>query len=241
MSAHEEYLDDIALLALGGLTEPQANAVRAHLAQCEPCSAEYDSFREVADVLPLAAPAPESMPGPEIKARVMAGIQAQPSAREPIRAAAARRAHGRAAVLPAYLLAAACLAAAILFGARYERLNRQLMHANAIVADVTAPDASHFNVIGGQIIRRADHIYLAMGTAPPPPRGKVYQAWTLPVGSKRMAPSVTFVPKNGHVLLRLPVDALRVAAIAVSAEPPGGSTQPTSKPLFVVLFKASKA
>jgi anti-sigma-K factor RskA len=75
-----------------------------------------------------------------------------------------------------------------------------------------------------------------MHDAPALPPGKVYQAWTLPAGSKKMAPSVTFTPKGGRILLRLPVNASRIAAVAVSVEPAGGSPQPTSKPVFVVLF-----
>jgi len=74
-----------------------------------------------------------------------------------------------------------------------------------------------------------------MRDLPPPPRGKVYQAWTLPKGSKDMAPSVTFEPDSqGVAIVALPADARITTAVAVSVEPEGGSKQPTSKPVLVV-------
>lgn len=228
MSAHEQFLDDIAMLALGALEPAQAAAVRDHIAQCDACAQEYRRLREVAAVLPLAASSdPISPPGDVVKRRIMR-IAAPP------RAAAAPRLF----VMPAYLFAAACLAAALVLGVLYTQLNSRIGQQNAVIADLTSPAAQHFSITGGQVVRSGGDVYIAMRNISAPPNGKVYQAWTLPVGSKRMAPSVTFVPQNGRVLLRLPVDARRIAAVAVSVEPRGGSAQPTSKPLFVVLFKA---
>lgn len=222
MSAHDEYVDDLALLALGALPAEEARRVRAHMAQCEACTAEYVRLREAADVLPLAGPLPDAAaPSAALKQRVMAGI-------EP------RRRTGF--VTPPYVLAAACLIAAIIMGALYAQVSRRAADQSAVIADITSPAAQHYKVAGGQVLRSGERVYIAMRSAPPLPAGKVYQAWTLPQGSKRMAPSVTFVPLNGRVLLRLPVNARQIAAVAVSVEPAGGSAQPTSKPVFVVLF-----
>lgn len=222
MSAHDEYVDDLALLALDALPADEARRVRAHMAQCEACTAEYVRLREAADVLPLAGPLPDAAaPSAALKQRVMAGI-------EP------RRRTGF--VTPPYVLAAACLIAAIIMGALYAQVSRRAADQSAVIADITSPAAQHYKVAGGQVLRSGERVYIAMRSAPPLPAGKVYQAWTLPQGSKRMAPSVTFVPQNGRVLLRLPVNARQIAAVAVSVEPAGGSAQPTSKPVFVVLF-----
>ncbi|MBV8364599.1 MAG: anti-sigma factor [Candidatus Eremiobacteraeota bacterium] len=85
------------------------------------------------------------------------------------------------------------------------------------------------------MIRRNDHLYIAMDGMPLPPKGHVYQAWTEHVGAQKMAPSVTFMPdRSGVALVSLPVNASTVAAIAVSVEPDGGSKAPTTKPEFVV-------
>lgn len=219
MNAHDEYVDDLALLALGALPADEAARVRAHMAQCEACTAEYVRLREAADVLPLAGPLPDAAaPSAALKRRIMAGT---------------RRV---GFVTPPYMLAAACLIAAIIMGALYAQVSRRAADQSAVIADVTSPAAKHYAVAGGQVLRTGDRVYIAMRNAPALPAGKVYQAWTLPQGSKRMAPSVTFVPDKGRVLLRLPVNATHIAAVAVSVEPAGGSAQPTSKPVFVVLF-----
>lgn len=225
MNAYDEYIDDIAMLAIGALSEPAAVDVRAHIEHCETCVREYARLCEVVNVLPLAA-GPLAAPPASLKKRVMAIAQT--------------RARARSHVLP-YLAAAACLIAAIVMGALYARVNQRAAEQNTTIADLASPASQRYHVAGGEVVRGGGHIYIVLRNLPTPPSGKVYQAWTLPSGSKRMAPSITFLPKNGSVLLRLPVNARRVSAVAVSAEPPGGSAQPTSKPLFVVLFKASKA
>ena len=69
---------------------------------------------------------------------------------------------------------------------------------------------------------------------PPLPKGKVYQAWTLPKGAKAVQPSLTFSPNaDGVAVVALPVDASKVGAVAVSVEPEGGSKTPTTTPTFV--------
>lgn len=224
MNGHEAVLDDLALLALDALGEQEAAAARAHLAQCDACAAEYRRMRAVADVLPLAAD-PESPPSATLKARIMATTQPAPA---PLRAV-------RRNPYP-YFAAAACLALAVLFGVLYGVQNGRVQRQNAIIADLVSPASQRYPVRTGEVVRHGGRVYIAMRDVPAPPRGKVYQAWTLPKGSKRMRPSVTFLPSGGQVLLQLPVDARNVGAVAVSVEPSGGSTQPTSTPVFVVKF-----
>jgi anti-sigma-K factor RskA len=103
-----------------------------------------------------------------------------------------------------------------------------------MVADIVAPDAQHFTVSSGEVIRHGGHVYFALSALPALPKGKVYQAWTLAKGAKNVAPSVTFVPAAGGVaIVALPENAADIAAVAVSVEPEGGSKTPTTKPTFV--------
>ncbi|MHB8146188.1 MAG: anti-sigma factor, partial [Vulcanimicrobiaceae bacterium] len=170
--------------------------------------------------------------------------------------AAAAPIKNRAIVWPAYLVAAACFAIALvstlvnlsLVGqlrqaqttvAQLDRnssgLARSLAQERTTLADIMDDNAQRFPVNGGDVVRVRDKLYITMHDVPAPPRGKVYQAWTLPKGSNAMAPSVTFVPDHhGVAVISLPVDARQTAAVAVSIEPDGGSKQPTSKPTFVV-------
>jgi hypothetical protein len=47
-------------------------------------------------------------------------------------------------------------------------------------------------------------------------------------------PSVTFSPdRNGTAIVSLPVDAATIGGVAVNVEPAGGSTAPTTKPIFL--------
>jgi anti-sigma-K factor RskA len=114
-------------------------------------------------------------------------------------------------------------------------LARDLAYQRTTLADLVSPASQRYDVDHGQVVRHGKRLYLAMDALPAPPKGKVYQAWTLRTGATRMSPSVTFVPNAGGVaVVPIPVDASSIAAVAVSIEPDGGSKQPTSAPTFVL-------
>lgn len=221
----DALLDDVAMLAIGALTEEEAAPVRAHLASCDACRAEYARLRSVAAVLPLAGAETPAAPSALLKRRIMTAIV-------PEMPAQVRRTRSKGVLLP-YLLAAACLAIAAIFGGLYASLLHASSDEHTTLADLMSPASQRYAVKDGEVVRHGDRIYLAMRGLPPPPPGKVYQAWTLPAGSKTVVPSVTFAPSGGSVIVRLPVNAASIAAVAVSVEPKGGSKQPTSTPMFV--------
>ncbi len=102
------------------------------------------------------------------------------------------------------------------------------------LTDLVAPDAKRYVVADGSVVVRGGHVYFAFSKLPALPRGKVYQAWTIAKGAKTPAPSVTFTPNaDGVAVVALPADAGKLAAVAVSVEPDGGSKAPTTKPTFV--------
>ncbi len=103
-------------------------------------------------------------------------------------------------------------------------------------ADLTATDAQRYPIGFGTIIRRGERLYVALTALPPIPAGKVYETWTVMKGAKllKLTPGPTFTPsRDGTNVLRLPVAASKVIAVAVTVEPQGGSRIPTSKPLFL--------
>jgi anti-sigma-K factor RskA len=257
MNAHETMLDDVAAYALGVLPADEARMVAAHLETCEECREEYRLLRPAVTAVGIsaeacfdAATATDSVapPGPLLKKRVMRHIR--PNVGE-MRAV-------RPIVWPAYAVAAACLIVALVSGiinislnsqvhrlqnesAQLAALTHQLRVSNTqmrtALADLSAPDSQRYPVTDGEVVRHANRLYIAMNALPPPPKGKVYQAWTLHTGATQMSPSVTFVPNPGGVaVVPLPVNAAQVAAVAISVEPEGGSKQPTSKPTFVLKF-----
>jgi anti-sigma-K factor RskA len=236
MSAHDEMLDAVAAYALGALSPNDAAEVTAHLRDCEECRAEYRLLRPAVTAVAYSAEAcgdaaaGAAVASPLLKARIMKQVRGEvPRAR-------------RTVLWPAYAAAAACLALAIVAGlfdlSLNDRLNReraQVVEQNQTIADFMAPDARRHPFAGGEVLSHGPRLYIAMHDMPMPPRGKVYQAWTLSKGAKKVAPSMTFMPApTGMTVVRLPEAAARLAAVAVSIEPEGGSQQPTTKPIAVV-------
>lgn len=249
-STDHAMLDEVAVYALGTLPPAEARRVRAHIATCAQCREEYRKLRSTASLIGMSAETigdARSCPSTLLKPRIMSTIAKQSAA--PPAAAGPK-------MWPAYLVAAACLAIAIvssmvnisitsqnrqlraeLFRSADEtkKLAQTLNQSRTTIADLLSSDAKHYDVDGGQIVTRAGRVYIAMRSLPQPPHGKVYQAWTLAKGAKKVAPSYTFVPDpNGVAVIALPVDARSMAAVAISIEPEGGSKQPTSKPIALV-------
>jgi anti-sigma-K factor RskA len=67
---------------------------------------------------------------------------------------------------------------------------------------------------------------------PTPEGGRVYELWYQPSVGADMVPAGTFVPRNGTVVAPVQLGKSFVA-VAMSVEPPGGSPQPTTTPIFV--------
>jgi len=161
-----------------------------------------------------------------------------------------------AAAWPAYLVAAACFAIAIIssianisllgqlkqgqreiatLSERSRALARELVNERIALFDVLDSNARRYPVADGEIITHANRIYLALHALPEPPRGKVYQAWTLDKGATKLTASPTFLPDaRGIAFIILTADARSTTEVAVTLEPDGGSREPTSKPLLDV-------
>jgi DICT domain-containing protein len=260
MNQHDAILDDVAVYALGSLSALEAQRVRAHLESCPECRDEYEQLRPAVDAVAYSA---ESCPdqergaivaSPMLKTRIMEQVRRESAA--PAKSNVAEMRAVRPIVWPAYAVAAACLVIALITGiinisltdqvrqknadltqiqAHSRLLARDLAYQRTTLADLVSPDSQRYDVDHGQVVRHGKRLYLAMDALPAPPKGKVYQAWTLRTGSTRMSPSVTFVPNAGGVaVVPIPVDASSIAAVAVSIEPDGGSKQPTSAPTFVL-------
>lgn len=260
MTPHEAMLDDVAVYALGTLAPQDAQRVREHLRTCADCRSEYEQLRPAVDAVAYSAEScPDAERGavvasPQLKARIMQQVRRDAAAAPRSNVAEMRAV--RPIVWPAYAVAAACLIIALITGiidislndqlrqksadvsqieARSRVLARDLAYQRTALADLVAPDSQRYDVAHGQVVRHGKRLYLAMNALPAPPKGKVYQAWTLHAGATRMSPSVTFVPNpSGIAVVPIPADASAISAVAVGVEPDGGSKQPTSTPTFVL-------
>lgn len=253
MSAEREMmLENVALYALGVLPRAEIPLVVAFIANDGDARREYEELRAASDALAHVATEPvDSTRSARMKERLMARVRADAANGEIPR----RRTGGNPGLFWAAGLAAA---AALAFGIvsviqdvglrsdlaaaqrRVTTLQRQLATTARVAAqdrqtltDLLAPDAKRYEVAAGAVIVRGNHVYFAFSKLPALPRGRVYQAWTFVRGSSVPAPSVTFTPNsNGVAVVALPVDASRLAAIAVTVEPEGGSKAPTTKPII---------
>jgi hypothetical protein len=159
-------------------------------------------------------------------------------------------------VWPAYLVAAACFAIALIssianislldqlkqqrrefthLSARATALARSLTSERTALLDISDSRARRYDAGNGEVIARGGHIYLAVHSLPEPPRGEVYECWTLAKGATRVSASPTFLPDaRGAAIVLLPADARSTAEVSVTLEPDGGSREPTGKPLMDV-------
>jgi len=245
MNLHDdEFLDEVACLALGVLSGPEAETVAMHVRSCDSCRALYAELRPAADLIGYAAQNPEGadeIGAARRKRRIMASID------DSMQASQAAVTVRRRAYLPWAATAAALLIAAGVgiqnanLRNDYDRAARIAQQSSAQRTDLErnvfrllGPHAKRYVVLNGVIIAHDGHLYMAMHQLAPPPDGKVYQTWTLASGKKTMTPGRTFVPnRDGVAFVELGVSAYDVAAVAVSVEPAGGSRAPTSKPTFV--------
>jgi len=249
----ELMLENVALYALGVLPRAEIPLVAAFIAGDDAARREYEDLRAAADSIAHVAAEPvDSTRSARMKERLLARVREDAAA-----GTVARRRIGSAPGLVWGMGLAA--AASVVFGIvsviqdvglrsdlaatqrRTATLQTQLAQTERVGAndrraltDVVAPDAKRYDVAAGSVIVRAGHVYFAFSKLAALPRGRVYQAWTIPKGSKTPAPSLTFTPNpDGVAVVALPADAGKLAAVAVSVEPDGGSKAPTTKPTFV--------
>jgi anti-sigma-K factor RskA len=233
MSGHGAcpHRDDAGPWVLSALTEDNARAFAAHLETCPECRDEVAALQPVADVLPMAAP--QAVPPPELKARIMAVVEAEasllraagPEADRPPRARAPRRRRawlGRLRPVPATVLATALLALGVAGGV--------LVSGGS--DDVTTHPG--FGPRGTQVALRVDgdHGQLDLHGMPGAPAGRVYQVWLVTGQDRPRATHALFsVPADGRARVDIPDSLKGTDQVLVTAEPPGGSTAPTSAPV----------
>ena len=247
-------LESVALYALGVLPKEEAALVAAFIANDDQARREYLELRAAADALAFTAEEPvDSARSARMKERLMARVRSEASSS----VVQMRRTTG---TYPAWMWGTGLAAAAALvfslvtvaqdFTIRGElaatqrrnaSLTTQLAQSQRVagqdrrtLTDLLAPDARRYEVAAGSVVVRGSRVYFAFSKLAALPKGRVYQAWTLPKGAKNVEPSVTFTPNaDGVAVVALPVDATKVGAVALSVEPEGGSKAPTTTPTFV--------
>ena len=194
--------DLTAAYALDALDADEAEAYERHLSQCEECREQLAELSETSAALAYATVAP---PPP---ARLRAGILEKAGAERSNVVPLVRRSPWVSRGLAIAAAAVACVAVGL----------------GVSLSQSSKPQRSWTVSVGptGQAT-------LSVSGLPAAPSGKTYEAWIIPAsGAPQPAGlfpgSMNAVPLNGTVP--------KHAVVAVTVEPVGGSTKPTTTPIF---------
>jgi anti-sigma-K factor RskA len=232
--SHQQFEDELAAYLLDALTDEEARAFEAHLADCEHCQARERWLRSSIEVLPSSVEQVE--PPPALRERLLETVRAEaaPSIvkeRGAAPAASRRRRPGgwleRLALRPAMAAAAAAIlivAAGVTGFALGGGGGNETTTINA-QATPALPQAR------ASIERTGDHGVLRVENLPQR-RGHVYEVW-LARGKGKPVPSALFqVGRNGFGSAGIPDGLDDADVVMVTLEPAGGSLQPTTAPVL---------
>ncbi len=223
--SHERHRDDLAAYALGALEEAEAAELRRHLEGCEECRRQLRWLQPAVDLLPRAIP--QRDPPPRLRKRLMATVRAE--SRGAARGAAAR---GRRRDLGVLLRPATAVAAGAMLvagGVGGYLLHQPTEERPSVVA--ARPNQRLAPAASGTLERRDGSAILHVEGMPALARDQVYETWVQRGGS--VEPSSLFTlrrNRSGDAAIPGPLEG--ADAVLVTAEPRGGSAQPTSAPLL---------
>lgn len=247
-----------AAYALDALDAAERAEFEALLARSSDAQRDLAELRDVVSLLAYAAP--PAAPPASLRARILADAQrVRPLGAA--RSTVAERASDpprstRARTLVPYLALAASLAGLVVLGSRYaserdargtlsattDSLRQALASRDVIINALLAPDVEsvkltstdrppsarmYWNRTTGQVI-------LAAFQLPPARAGRTYQLWGIANDAAPVSLGTfnTLATGEGRHVATTPA-GLTIAVGAVTEEPAGGSTQPTSAPFLV--------
>jgi len=228
-----ERFDDLKeAYALGALSEEERREVEDYLGTHPELRAEVDDLRSVANLLALAPQDYE--PSPKLRRDLLNRISSSPDA-----APAAEPSPHRAGLWrlfgPGGLAAAAVLALVtvgmFVWNAALQEENQTLqgeLQGRQTYA-LEGPGAAQG--VQGEVVRLGDErAVLVAEDLPSPPEGETYEAWILREDVPE--PAGLFEPDDAGVAAAPIEGSIKGAdAVAVTVEPSGGSSSPTSAPL----------
>jgi anti-sigma-K factor RskA len=246
MSAHEQFADDLALLALGALQGDERLAVEKHLEECSSCRRELERLRGDMALLALSASGPA--PPRRSRERLLKAIAKEPRAQK----STERRASFLWTFLP-WLATAALLLLAGFFWQQSDRLSQQvarlqdqsaqqqaqLERAREVVSTLTSTDAMRVTLVAAQtppqpqgkaiyVRDRSSLIFLASNLPALPPQ-KAYELWLIPTNGAPI-PAGVFKPdaRGSATVIEPPLPAgVEAKTFAITVEPEQGSSTPT--------------
>ncbi len=240
--------------AVDALAGAERDQFEFHLNRCQQCANEVRGFRETTTRLALAVAA---TPPAGLRERVLAAVAITRQLPPEMPEAAARRSQPSRSARSigrgwyprlATAVAVAALAAAVALGITQATTQHQLNQAQAqnqaVASVLAAPDAqlaSRSTLAGGLatvVVSRSRHaLVITTSGLPALTGGKVYELWYLAPGNVRPAgllPAVT----HGQTAPLLAAHITAGDKMALTVEPAGGTSHPTTTPILVMSLPA---
>jgi anti-sigma-K factor RskA len=224
-NGHERRSDEIAAFLLGALGPGEAAELERHLADCEECRTELEWLRPAVQQLPESVQRVEAPP--ELRGRLMEQVRAET---ESTPAPAPRRARHRriggwsprpVAGLAALVLVVAAVAA------------YAIGSGDSGAGNTTTVVAGHSPGVVAEVVREGATGTLHLNNLHQLPGDKVLQAWVERDG-RVVSAKTLFVPNQDGTASATIDDMEGVKTVMITAEPRGGSVQPTSPPIVSV-------
>jgi anti-sigma-K factor RskA len=227
-NGHERHRDELAAYLLGALEPGEAAELERHLAGCEECRTELEWLRPAVQLLPESVQRVE--PPAELRESLMTQVRAEAKTgtegtarmprreRGPLRGWILRPATGLAALV----LVVAAVAAFAISGGDPNGGSTTTTFTTGRSPGVTA-----------EMVSSGDSGTLHLTNLHQLPPDKVLQAWVEREGRVESAKTL-FVPNQDGTASATIDDMEGVKTVMVTAEPRGGSVQPTSAPIVAV-------
>lgn len=253
MSVHEQFAEDLALYAVGTLSEDERFALEKHLEMCPSCRRELEVMRGDLAVVAMTTTGPK--PPGRSRERLMAAIAKEPRLpAAPVAVGAKSSARPRPAFLSwgalGWVAAAALVLVAIGLLRQNSSLERDLASVNARLGDQQSklrqandilmtlidPEAKKFELVsaGSKPIPRGKAIYqrrnggliFLASNLPPLPREKIYELWLFPANGGAPIAAGLFKPdaRGSATVVNPPLpEGVEAKNFAVTLEPESGS------------------
>ncbi len=226
---HERRRDELAAYLLDALEPGEAAELERHLAGCGECRTELEWLRPAVHLLPESVERVE--PPSELRASLMEQVRAEADAAhaaEPAPAGAPSSRRGRRSWGLRPLAGLAALALVVAGVAAYA-----IGNGGSGDGGTTTVVAGKSPGVTAEMVRDGEAGTLHMANLRQLPRDEVLQAWVERDGQVESAKTL-FVPNADGTASATIDDMDGVTTVMVTAEPRGGSVQPTGEPLVSV-------
>jgi anti-sigma-K factor RskA len=253
MPTHQQFADDLALYALGELSDTQAAEFHEHIAECASCRREYQAMQDDFALLAMSVTGPT--PPAKSRERLLGAIAAEPRMRQPRMVASRPRWWSLAPVFGAAVLAAFAILLWIENSDLRDNLNaaqkqnsgaqHDLDDARELVSTLTAADTVKMTLTAaqtkaqpqGRVFYRKQTgtlMFFASNLAPAPQK-KAYELWLIPANGSSPLPAGVFKPDAKGAAMssaRFPENT-DAKSFAITIEDEAGSPTATSPPVMV--------